>query len=244
MSLKLFTLNIEGNRHLHRWPQAIRAEAPDLVCIQEIFEIDMPKVEKELSMRGAFFPMMNIGKENKYKISPRGMWGVAIFTKLPFAPGKEPIGLYYAKTADVQVFTAPNDASRVLVVGMVLKDGKKYTIGTTHFTWSGGATTTDEQRQDIVKFLEAVAQFPDIIFCGDFNAPRGGEIFTEIEKHYKDRLPKKVKTTIDLDLHYAASLYLVVDTIFSTQHYKFSNVHTKSGISDHIGIVGEVERVR
>lgn len=256
MSLKIFTLNIEGDRHLERWPNMVASEKPDVLCLQEIFEADMQFIKQKLAMDGTFFPMMNIDAPNKYKISPRGKWGIAIFTNLPFVPNAVasanlPIvqkgaltGYYYAGTPDLRTFVLPNDASRVLAVGSVLKDSVEYTIGTTHFTWSGGGETTDEQRRDLQSFLGILQQFPKIIFCGDFNAPRGGELFSKLEKYYSDQLPKEVTTTIDLELHYAAPLYLVVDTIFSTSDYSFSNVRTISGISDHVGVVGEVVAIQ
>lgn len=242
MSLKLFSLNIECDKHFDRWLAVAQAEAPDVICLQEIFEVDMPFVEKELGMKGSFFPMLDVRQANKYNIPVKGRWGIGFFTKLAFVPGKEVVAQYYAKSAAVPVFTSPNDAARLLAIATVIKDGQEYTIGTTHFTWSGGGQATDEQRRDLRRFLELLAQFPETIFCGDFNAPRGGEIFAELEKRYVDHLPKEVKTTIDPVLHYAAPLYLVVDTIFSTHHYQLANVRTLSGISDHMGVVAEVVR--
>lgn len=252
MSLKLCTLNIEGDRHLHRWPAVVKAERPDVVCLQEVFAADMERIEVELGMSGSFFPMMEITQINTYHLAPRGLWGVAIFSNLPFTSGIVPsttlstvqnggiTGYYYAGLPTVQSFTAPNDASRVLAVGTFVKEGAEYTIGTTHFTWSGKGEPTDEQRIDVRALLQVLQEFSKIVFCGDFNAPRGTEIFSTLETYYTDTLPKTVQTTIDLQLHYAAPLYLVVDTIFATPHYKVSQVHTLSSVSDHIGVVGEV----
>ena len=255
MSLKVFSLNIECNKHFERWPQVIRAEQPDLVCLQEVFETDMPYISEQLGMSGSFSPMLDVSDENKYSIPIRGKWGIGYFTNLEITQpvvGPDlsaiehtslPSGLkvfYYSGSSDIKKFVGPNDASRIFVVGTVTKDGQQYTVGTTHFTWSGDGQATQEQHQDQHKFLQILQQFPDLIFCGDFNAPRGGEIFSEFEKHFTDNLPKDVTTTIDLELHYAAPLYLVVDTIFSTPHYRVSNVRAVSGLSDHIGVVGEV----
>ncbi len=258
MSLKVCTVNIEGDRHLHRWPAVIKAEQPDVVCLQEVFEADMEYIELELGMSGSFFPMMDINQVNKYHISPRGKWGIALLTNLqvtspsiseshlaavPVLYNGGVSGFYYAKSPKVLPFVLPNDASRVFAVGTVLKDGQEYTVGTTHFTWSGKGETTDEQREDLQTFLNVLQQFPELVFCGDFNAPRGKEIFSELEKYYTDNLPKEIQTTIDLELHYAAPLYLVVDTIFSTPQYQLTNVRTLQSVSDHNGVVGEVQRV-
>jgi len=259
MSLKVFTLNIESNKHFHRWPPVVPAEQPDVVCLQEIFAEDMACVEDTLGMSGRFFPMLDVSQPNRYTIPVKGLWGVGFFTNLPIRepllmsaaeaaafPTKADGGVtawYYAKTPTVQTFVDPNDASRLLAVGTVEKAGVSYTIGTTHFTWSGDGKANEEQRHDLKRLQKVVRQFPDIVFGGDFNAPRGEEIFTQLASEFTDNLPPEVTTTIDLELHYAAPLYLAVDTWFSTPQYQVSAVRAISGLSDHIGVVATIERV-
>lgn len=240
MSLKLVTLNIEGHRHLDRWPAKILLEKPDVVCMQEVFAPDMLYIENTLGMKGNFAPMLKVNQKNKYGINPLGTWGLGFFTNLDHTQVENQ---YYAGTEVVREFVDPLDASRLVLSSTVTKDGQPFIIGTTHFTWSGKGEPTDQQRQDFEELKKVIGDFDELILCGDFNVPRGGEIFGEFEKLLQDNLPKNIITTIDHDLHYAGKIDLVVDTIFSTPQYKLSNVHTLSGVSDHLGIVGEIERV-
>lgn len=239
MSLKLLTLNIEGHRHLERWPAKILLEKPDVVCMQEVFSADMPYIENTLGMKGFFAPMLDVNQENKYGINPLGTWGLGFFTNLEHTPEKTE---YYFGSENLKPFELPNDASRLVLSSTVTKDGKQFSVGTTHFTWSDKGLTTDEQRRDFQELKKIIMGFDELILCGDFNAPRGKEIFGEFETLLTDNLPQDIISTIDHDLHYAGKIDLVVDTIFTTPHYKMSNVRVLNGVSDHLGVVGEVER--
>lgn len=239
MSLKLVTINIEGNRHLARWPRIVPEEQPDVVCMQEVFEKDLPYIEEKLQMKGSFFPMMNIAQENKYGISPAGLWGVGLFTNLTHSPIQ---GEYYSGTNKVKIFVLPNDASRVLVSSTVEKDGEQFTVATTHFTWSGKGETTAEQLADFSQLKQIVEKKNEVILCGDFNAPRGRELFSKFTEILHDNLPADVTTTLDETLHYAGKLDLVVDTIFTSPQYRAEKVHTIAGVSDHMAVAGEISR--
>lgn len=57
-----------------------------------------------------------------------------------------------------------------------------------------------------------------------------------------DHLPRNVTTTLDDRFHYAGSLDLVVDTIFSTKEYRAADVQVLEGYSDHKGILAFIER--
>ena len=78
------------------------------------------------------------------------------------------------------------------------------------------------------------------MFCGDFNAPRGGEVFDQLASHYSDCVPPEITTTIDQELHRAKGLQYVVDSIFSTDQYRLEDVRVQSGVSDHCALIGRV----
>ncbi|MDQ5951411.1 MAG: hypothetical protein QG639_692, partial [Patescibacteria group bacterium] len=130
------------------------------------------------------------------------------------------------------------------IVATVSEGGEEYRIATTHFTWSPAGNTTDAQREDFARLKAILLQYKDLVLCGDFNAPRGREMFSSFESLYKDNVPKEVTTTIDKDLHYAGdkNLQLVVDSIFTTPHYQVSEVKMLSGVSDHLGIFGVLSK--
>ncbi len=232
------TLNIEGNRHLDKVLPFLKKMKPDVICLQELFAVDAPRFEAELRMDGVFFPLCRVEKENKYNISPRGLWGLGLFTKL--AHTEMTASHYKGRRDHIPVFSEPNSNNRVLLTTTVTKSKQRFNIGTTHFTWSGDGQATLEQHRDFTALMKLVQEFDDLVLAGDFNAPRGGQIFSAFEQHFKDRLPKRYDTTIDPDHHYAGPLKLVVDTIFTTSGYKAKNVKTHGGVSDHQAVSGDI----
>ena len=73
----------------------------------------------------------------------------------------------------------------------------------------------------------------ELVLCGDFNAPRNGEIQSLIKKAYKDNTPRHWSTTIDPHLHRISGLRAVVDGVFSSPAYQITNVRCRFGVSDH-----------
>lgn len=240
MSIKLITLNVEGDKHIHRFLPVLKDLNPDVVCFQELFEVDAPFIANELGMvTSKYVPTMSISQENKYGFNLKGNWGIGIMTKLEV---KESQVFQYGPFSELKVFQQPNDDIRSVIIS-TLSDGKNdYRIATTHFTWSPAGNITDAQREDFVRLKAILIQYEDLVLCGDFNAPRGREMFSLFEGLYKDNVPKEITTTIDKNLHYAGdkNLQLVVDSIFTTPHYQVKNVQVLNGVSDHMGIYGEI----
>ena len=79
-----------------------------------------------------------------------------------------------------------------------------------------------------------------LVLCGDFNAPRGGEIFTRLATQSRDNVPSHYVTSIDPKLHRAGPLQLMVDGLFSTDGYRLSEVVLHNGVSDHCTITAVV----
>lgn len=99
------------------------------------------------------------------------------------------------------------------------------------------------QQRLLPKLLETLGSFPELILAGDFNAPRGGEVFGTIAARYKDNIPPEYKTSIDGGLHRAGKLEYMVDGLFTTPQYIASKVRLIDGVSDHMAIVAEINRV-
>jgi endonuclease/exonuclease/phosphatase family metal-dependent hydrolase len=255
--MKLVTLNIEGDKHLDKVLSFLKAEKPDAVCLQEVFAADVAHFESELGMTGHFATMTRVEEENRYGISPRGEWGIALFSHLPLLNVET---LYYRGIGSKPVFTSPNSPDRVVLSALVELSDQRYSdqealsdyesksrpivrLATTHFTWSAQGKSSAEQRHDFQSLARILDRHEDWVLCGDFNAPRGGEIFHLFAERLQDSLPLDVTTTLDPNLHYAGPLDLAVDTIFSTHHYRIESVRVVAGLSDHQAIVGLVSTV-
>lgn len=240
MPIKLLTLNIEHDRHLDQVAQTIATHLPDIVCLQEVFEKDCLKLAAVggYQVKYAISTLMPEGEAGN--TTPRS-WGVAVLTRVPVLNQSV---AYYADDPRIRIYQEPNDQRRMVVMTELWHEGQNYKIGVTHFTWSMVGETTDEQRADFVRLKQVLVPYPDYVLCGDFNAPRGGEMFALFidQLGLVDHLPPQVTTTIDPKFHYAGALQLAVDTIFSTPEYRVMDVQVLEGISDHKGILGLVER--
>lgn len=152
---------------------------------------------------------------------------------------------YYVGVRDkIPVYKSgdPNSSNRALLLIRFVKDEVKFSIITTHFTWSPKGTVIHLQRVNLNKMLRILDSIGEFVLCGDFNAPRGKEIYNKLVKLYTDNIPPEVTTTIDPNLHRAKKLQFVVDGMFSTPQFKLSKVQLIEGISDHKAIVGVVTR--
>jgi endonuclease/exonuclease/phosphatase family metal-dependent hydrolase len=82
--------------------------------------------------------------------------------------------------------------------------------------------------------LALLAKTPELILCGDFNAPRGGEIFKMLADKYKDNIPPEYDSSLDTELHRIGKIKkLMVDGLFTTSAYIVSDVKLSEGVSDH-----------
>jgi endonuclease/exonuclease/phosphatase family metal-dependent hydrolase len=81
--------------------------------------------------------------------------------------------------------------------------------------------------------LQHTDTLPDMVLCGDFNAPRGKAVWGMLAKEFMDNIPSDETTTLDLVLHRAAPLHYVVDGMFTKGRFSARDVSVISGASDH-----------
>jgi endonuclease/exonuclease/phosphatase (EEP) superfamily protein YafD len=134
--------------------------------------------------------------------------------------------------------------NRALLMAEIKVKNTLFQIATTHFTWSGEGIVNDEQRKDYEALKKFLNKFEEMIFCGDLNTPRGFEIWDDLAKKYTDNIPQEIYTTIDKNLHKSGlDIRLVIDALFTSKHYVAKNVRVVPNTSDHMAVVGEIERV-
>lgn len=152
---------------------------------------------------------------------------------------------YYGLSNDrIPEFSHPTSLNNVVQVIKLLAYNKLYFVANTHFTWSANGRPTQLQRCTFTRLSRFLAKYPELILCGDFNAPRGGEIFSLFTQRFTDNIPPEIATTIDSSNHYSGKkLELVVDNIFTTPGYQVSKIRVITGISDHCAVLGEVEKI-
>jgi endonuclease/exonuclease/phosphatase family metal-dependent hydrolase len=242
--IKFISVNIERDKHFDTVLPFLKEQDPDVVCLQEVFEKDIPRFEEELGMRG-FYATMFLWPRVMGDMEGVSM-GVAILTKLPVIGT---LSQYYkSDPLHLGIFTGNDNETeaRVLLSTAVDVSGVRYTLGTTHFTWTPHGSVDDRQRRDLKSLFGKTDEFKDgIVFAGDFNAPRGRETFDEIAKRFKDNIPTDYVTSLDPKLHRAPEdvKYLMVDGLFSTPEYDVSDVALHFGVSDHAAIVAKIAKI-
>lgn len=243
--LKLLSCNIEGDRHLESrlFPLFVR-EQPDVLTLQEVFQSDLKKIAEATGLTEYHFaPLARIDKANVH-IKKLGQFGIAVFAKKILEKRFD----YYIGMPDFlpEFFkdNNPNSMNRLLLAAKVEVAGQSYQIGTTHFTWSGQGEVTDEQRASFKNLERVLNKYPEIILTGDFNTPRGGEIFDALASRYRDNIPSELNTTIDSHLHKSGQdIQLVVDGLFTSPEYSVKQVQVLPNTSDHMAVVAEIERL-
>jgi len=245
-ALTLLSLNCEGHRHLDdRILPFIEREQPDVLNLQEVFAVDIPVLQERTGMRVVHFaPMCNVVETSIHTSHALGAWGVCQMTSLPVI--EHQYQYYHLAGSDdrtLPIFFENNNSNhmhRALAQMTLVKDSQKYTVATTHFTWSTHGESTAEQFQDLEALLTLLGPNAEVVISGDFNAPRGKETFRRLADRFHDWIPEKYTTSLDETLHKAGKLELMVDGLFSSPHYHCANVRLVDKVSDHMAIVAEV----
>jgi endonuclease/exonuclease/phosphatase family metal-dependent hydrolase len=255
--MKLVSLNLENGLHIDRHMQTLQGMQADVYCFQELVEPHIERYKQELGCEyHAFVPITikhtpfvhNVPEDTPVPL------GVGIISRIPL---EATFVHRFAGLAENDIPLCGEDAEGhndmktynwALLVTKLIKDGKEFTVGTLHFPkaqWS--QHVTEYQHQCLERLLDQLKQHPDIIFCGDLNAPRGMEIYDTLAQHYRAAIPPEMKGTIDLNLHRNGrkdpeGLTVVIDGLFTTPHYEVSNLKLIDGVSDHMAIGAEVLR--
>lgn len=234
---KLISINIENEKHIERVLDFISREKPDVLCLQEVLECDVPVFEKALDARSVFAPMGILPIAD----SREEIIGVGIFSSFPLDDVQSHYYAKYGKEPRSWTDEAADPTDRVLLSADITMDDTSYTIATTHFTWTPDGQATDRQRRNLSTFLDILSTYDEILFSGDMNAPRGMETFEAIAKRYQDHIPPEYLTSLDPELHRIKGReHLMVDGLFGTPHYRTTDVRLQSGISDHMAIVATI----
>jgi endonuclease/exonuclease/phosphatase family metal-dependent hydrolase len=239
--IKSISINVEYGKHIDKVYSLIKKEKPDVICFQEILKEEFEFFRKKLKMNGissslGIFPKIEgVRNSNKYVYT-------AILTKFDIL--KKYSFRYNSYEPDIFSFQPKN--SRPIVIAEVIKNKKVYRVANTHFThlkktYTG--QTDNRQRKALRQMLKILKQFDYLILMGDFNSPRGGEIFGRISRVYKDNIPKKYDSSLDPKLFKLPELKLMIDGLFTTPEYVASEVKLVGNVSDHMAVVANVCRI-
>lgn len=237
--VKLVSINIEGDKHLELLAAFLKEFKPEVVLLQEVFDEDLRMLASEFSMESRFSPMWQ-----KERVEGSGekllLWGMGWLTNLPIV--KESVVYYFGDGVSVPVFDRSKieKCGKAVMMCEVEKGDKWFRFCNTHFTWTPDGQPTPRQFRDLKQLLIILGKFGELILCGDFNAPRGRSIWSEIAKEYKDNIPEEVESTLDPKHHRKNFLKFVVDGLFTTSGNRVEDVEIIDGLSDHCAIAATV----
>jgi exonuclease III len=239
--LSLASINVERSKHIPRVVAFLLAQNPEIVCLQELVPEDIAPLCEQLGYAHRFYiPMCRFPEPSGPLTS-----GIGILSRHAFASTEDI--RYGGGGSGLDLLDRTSEESRfrtnsysVGLVRVIVGDAA-FDIGTTHFPWTDDARTSDFQRTSCDTLLQLL-QDRSLLLCGDFNAPRGREIFTRLAGQWTDHIPPAYATSLDPALHRAGPLQLMVDGVFTTAGYGVSDVVLHQGVSDHCAITARISK--
>lgn len=233
MAITFISVNIERDKHLDRVEKLLMESNADMVCLQEVMQCDVNRLAKTQHYNEFFSPT------TRHKDGENNWEGILILALHPFISKKvhQYAGPDTPAVYDKSTTTTLQQTRRYLLqVCEVEFNQQIYRFANTHFTWSRDGQADDYQRQDVKKMLDYLEAYPSFVLSGDFNAPRGREIFSKIAERYQDNIPAHYETSLDKNLHRCGYLPYMVDGLFSTPDYTIRDVELMFGVSDHAAV--------
>ncbi len=236
MRKRVISVNIQGQNHLDKIALFLEREDVDIVCLMEVFNTDVERLAGQRYHYTQYAPNNVISDDAGGRVT----LGVAILSKAPI----EPKSIFYSKEFSQDHLEIIGQGTHAPVVLMVQIGELR--IGTTHFSWTREGSIDERQRRHVGELVEYISTQGEFVLCGDFNIPRPNEMYQLLRQKLIDNIPSDVDNSIDPMLHKAnqgepGKLKFMVDYVFSTPKYVVKNVRMVSGVSDHLGIVYEVE---
>lgn len=240
MSLTIASINIERSRHLARVEAFIVRERPDLLCLQELCERDIPFFESLMGGPMVFAPMARYPDEGPANVVGVGMLarGEALLevTAEYYSGNPEHIQEMTFFTDEGRRVADPRSIAEVMLTATV----RGFRVATTHLNVTPLGSSTPYQRQSAGKLIalaEAQAHGADgLLLTGDFNAPRGRATFDLIAERFIDGVPAHYTSSIDSSLHRAGEIPFMVDGLFHTPGYRLEDARMTRGVSDHCAL--------
>lgn len=232
--MKLISLNVYRMWFRERSEAFLKGHPADVILLTEIDKQDVAPLAQMLGMHAEFALM---GKNVHRGCTEETEFGVALLSRELLT---NPQIHEYAPVFGPELEEDYHQVRCVLLTAETIVDGKTYRVGVTHGMWTREGSVTPAQTDAFTKLLAALKTYDQIIFGGDFNAPRGMGSYERLSAVYKEAVPASVESTIDPELHRVPTLRLMVDSIFYTPQYTCTDFDLIGGASDHYALVADI----
>lgn len=231
MATKIVSINIERHKHFERVKAFLAKENSEIVCLMEVNEFDVETLAGEMYPHTVYAPN-DVMPESEGS----GTTGVAILSRQPIDSSEK----FYCGEEDKLDLKKPGMGTHAPI--LILAKIGQIQIGAVHFSWTADGGVDERQRKHTEILLDYLSTKGELVLCGDFNIPRGNEMYQKIAGVYKDNIPAEITTTLDPILHRAnfeilGKLKFVVDYVWSTPKYVVSELQVVQGVSDHCGLI-------
>ncbi len=242
--MKIVSLNVERNKHIPKVLSFLEEENPDVVCLQEVMEKEVEIISNELGLYKSFvaFAFLDKGWEED---ANGDKWGVAILSK------EKPVSInscLYKGDGVLKNYTrakwdenSHKIISRYVLLSEFKNNDESMFIGTTHFTYTPDGEPDIFQIESLNKLLKITERYENLFLCGDFNIPRGNELYNELKEVFVDNIPVEYDSSLDPELHRIKGLKRMIDYAWSKGCVAVENVSLKCGVSDHCAVLANVE---
>jgi endonuclease/exonuclease/phosphatase family metal-dependent hydrolase len=238
-ALALACINIERSKHIPSVTAFLEARQLDVICLQEVVPDDLAGLSLRLGFPNSLYVPMCLYREPN-AVRPVGL---GLLSRHPFERTETVPYAGLGSGLDVSEEASEEGKYRAnrysVALATIVLAGTTFHIGTTHFPWTNFARTRDFQREacdSLVRLMKG----RELVLCGDFNAPRGGEIFARLAGCWTDNIPAAYSSSLDPKLHRAGHLERMVNGIFSTRAYRVDEVRLHTGVSDHCAITAHI----
>lgn len=237
-TLRLLTHNIDWKHNLDRVEAFLKRSGADVACLQEVCEDDLGRLSSAFGADKTLFVAMTRGTQKGVTCGV----GIAVLSRYPCEDAS--VHFYVGDAGalydlDERTLQSRRDTTRrILMSCSIVKENARFQIATTHFTWTPNGKPDEWQLHDLERLFGILGGMGEFILCGDFNAPRGGGVFSALAQRYTDNVPPCITTTIDPQRHRVQGLSAMVDGIFTTPAYAVSRVEAHGGLSDHYALTG------
>ncbi len=219
----------------------------DVLCLQEVMDFEVPQLHEAYRFV-RFVPMTQF---------PDGTtMGLVTCTNLVVGGVHEQ---YYMGNATELLFfneSTPEMVNatkrRPLLACDVVRDGRVYRVGNTHFLYSKDGTASEQHYAALHSLIEAAKLTGEMVLCGAMVMLRNGPLYRELIalSRFKDWTPRSITCTLDLELHKLTARlksgevpHVVVDYIFGAgRYYPHEEVRQFHGVADHTPLLATVSR--